>query len=117
MAADLLRSDQAVLNWLADTKDITALIGGIMSIVQPELYSIGRQALEHLANHKDDLLPTQAEELLDVLEHWWTPFNAMTVISNRETPLHRDLGSRPSWSDLLVALGNYENGRFALPST
>jgi hypothetical protein len=115
VAADLMRSDKVVLKWLTDTKDIMALIGGIMSVVQPELFSIGRQALEQLANHKDDLLPTQAEELLEVLEQWWAPFNGITVISNRQTPLHRDLGGRPGWSDLLVALGKYQHGRFELP--
>ena len=40
VAADLMRSDKVVLKWLTDTKDIMALIGGIMSVVQPELFSI-----------------------------------------------------------------------------
>jgi len=93
VAADLLWSDKVVLRWLADMEDIMALIGGIMSIVQPELYTMGRQALEQLANHKDDLLPTHAEYLWEVLEKWWAPVNAITVVSNRETPLHWDLGS------------------------
>lgn len=116
VAADLLRPDRAVLKWLVETEDAMALIGGILSIAQPELYQVGRQAMQRLADHRGELLPTQTKELMEALEHWWTPFNAITVVSNRDTPLHRDLGGRPGWSDLLVALGSYKNGRFEIPA-
>lgn len=92
VAADLLRSDQIVLDWLDDTKDAMALIGGIMSIVQPDLYRRGREAIQELAYNCHNLVPTHVEQLLDVLELWWCPFNALTVVSNRDTPLHQDLG-------------------------
>lgn len=50
-----------------------------------------------------------------MLEQWAAPFNAMSIISNRESPIHRDPGSRPAWSDLLLALGEYQDGRLELP--
>ena len=86
-----------------------------MSIIQPDLYELGRKAFAKLTEDPD-LVTTPADALLRVLEVWATPFNAMTVVSNRSTPLHRDAGGRLAWSDLLLALGQYEDGRLLLPA-
>lgn len=114
MAADLLRPDGAVIKWLESNKDVMSLIGGIMSIIQPDLYELGRKAFAKLAEDPD-LVTTPADSLFRALKVWAAPFNAMTVVSNRTTPLHRDTGSRAAWSDLLLALGQYEDGRLLLP--
>lgn len=113
VSAELQRRDQAVLKWMDNAKESFALIGAIMSIVQPELYHTGRGALEKLFNEPD--VVGKHIELFDALEAWWIPFSAMTVVSNRETPLHRDMGGRVDWCDMLIALGKYEHGRLALP--
>ena len=84
------------------------LLGAIMSIVQPEVYHTGHRALEKLFNEPDFV--NKRVELFDALEVWWTPFSAMSVVSNRETPLHRDMGGRVEWSDMLIALGEYHHG-------
>ena len=94
---------------MENAKESLVLIGAIMSIVQPELYHTGHQALEKLFNEPG--LVGKHIELLDALEAWWIPFSAMTVVSNRETPLHRDMGGRVDWSDMLIALGQYEHSR------
>jgi hypothetical protein len=47
---------------------------------------------------------------------WHLPFSALSVISNRSSPLHCDTGGWPEWMDLLLALGEYDNGRFGVPS-
>lgn len=113
VSGELLRRDNAVLKWLANTKSSMALLGGIMSVIQPDLYRTGRCALEELFNEQGYV--GQSWELLEALSVWWTPFSAMTVVSNRETPLHRDMGGRVEWSDMLIALGHYEHGRFSIP--
>ena len=41
------------------------------------------------------------------LEQWASVYTAATIISNRETPFHRDLGSRVEWYDLLTSFGPY----------
>jgi len=46
---------------------------------------------------------------------WSTPFNGVSVISNRSTPLHRDCNSRKEWMDMLVALGMYNLGNLTVP--
>jgi hypothetical protein len=113
VSSELQRQDNAVLKWMENTKESMVLLGAIMSIVQPEVYHTGRRALEKLFNEPDFV--NKQVELFDALEVWWTPFSAMSVVSNRETPLHRDMGGRVEWSDMLIALGEYHHGRFALP--
>jgi hypothetical protein len=91
-----------------------ALIGGILSIIQPLLFDMGIQALKQLESDRD--LCENPERLRDVLGFWHAPFSAISVISNRVTPLHCDTGGRAEWMDLLLALGEYDNGRFSVPA-
>jgi hypothetical protein len=101
------------IRWLVKSKEAFLLVGGILSIIQPELYKLGIQALERLLNN-----PTvckEPAELVKILQLWYSPFSAVSVISNRSTPLHRDIGGRPQWLDLLIAVGEYKHGRFELP--
>jgi hypothetical protein len=53
----------------------------------------------------------KGEYLSMVLQMWSSPFTAITTISNRDTPYHRDNGSAHEWLDILVAIREYENGR------
>ena len=99
-------------SWLQQTKDFTALVGGILSIIQPDLYQLGCQALRNLANNPN-LTDSPAE--LCALRSWYSPFSALSVISNHIMPLHRDLQGRPEWFDMLIALGEYDHGRLSLP--
>jgi hypothetical protein len=55
------------------------------------------------------------EDLQEALELWTSIFNGVQVISNRETPIHRDFQSRPEWYDLLVTVGPYKDTVFELP--
>jgi len=91
----------------------SALVGGILSVVHPELYSAGIECLRVLNNDPGSVHKGKA--LAAVLKVWSSPFTAITTISNRETPYHRDNGSAHSWLDILVALGEYENGRIEFP--
>jgi len=54
--------------------------------------------------------------MLEILAIWYTPFSALAVISNRLTPLHRDVAGRAEWLDFMLGLGNYDNGRFSIPA-
>ena len=91
----------------------SALVGGILSIIHPELYSAGVESIKSLNNHPGFV--HKGENLRAVLKIWSSPFTAITTISNRDTPYHRDNGSAHSWFDILVALGEYENGRIEFP--
>jgi hypothetical protein len=101
------------IRWLETSKDAFLLVGGILSIIQPELYDLGIQALSRLLANPS--LCKEPEELAQILQLWYSPFSAVSVISNRSTPLHRDTGGRAQWVDFLVALGYYQQGQFEVP--
>ena len=42
------------------------------------------------------------------LKQWASVYTAVTVLANRSTRYHRDLGSRFEWYDLLTSFGPYE---------
>lgn len=102
------------MEWLQKSRLPFALIGGILSIIQPELFQSGQEAFRRLA--ADPHACNNPERLMDILATWYAPFSALAIISNRSTPLHRDSGGRPEWFDFMLALGNYDNGRFAVPA-
>ena len=99
-------------SWLQQTKDFTALVGGILNIIQPDLYQFGYQALRDLANNPNST--DSPVELLCALWSWYSLFSALSVISNCIMPLHRDLQGCPEWFDMLIALGEYDHGQLSL---
>ena len=103
-----------VLEWLRKCSLSYALIGGILSVVQPELFESSQEAFRQLAvdpNASDDL-----QSLMEILATWYAPFSALAVISNWSTPLHCNTGGRPEWLDFILALGNYDHSQFAVPA-
>ncbi|KIM34639.1 hypothetical protein M413DRAFT_144266 [Hebeloma cylindrosporum] len=111
VSADLKHPES--LQWLEKSKDAFALVGGILSIIHPQLYDLGIAALQKL--HDDPAWCKEAKELTRILAIWHSPFSGASVISNRSTPLHRDTGGRAQWLEFLLALGEYEHGRFEVP--
>ena len=109
-----LARDNPTCDWLRKNRMPFALIEGILSIIQPSLFDMGVQALQALES--DPKLCDNPERLREVLEFWHVPFSGISVISNRVTPLHCDTGGRAEWMDLLLALGEYDNGRFGVPA-
>jgi hypothetical protein len=106
--------DDRLFAWLKKCQLPFALIGGILSIIQPELYNLGLEALRKLELHPE--FCDNPKRMLEILGLWYAPFSALSVISNRATPLHCDIGGRPEWMDLMLALGNYDDGRFSVPA-
>lgn len=92
--------------WLESMRDSTVLLGAILKVVHPELYARSVAGLATLHGHEDFETP---------LRPWGSPFNALSIISNRQTPLHRDTQSRREWYDLLVTIGNYSAATLSLP--
>lgn len=92
----------------------SALMGAILKIIHPELYKAGIQALRTLQQHPE--MVNQSNELLEVLQLWSSPFSGYSVISNRETPVHRDNSAQQEWYDLLVTIGPYHSAVLMLPS-
>jgi hypothetical protein len=101
------------LSWLSKMLRGSAIIGAILSIIHPELYSAGIETMKMLAASPENV--HKGEQLGQVLQVWSAPFNVISTINNRETPLHRDNGSGHAWFDMLIPLGHYKNGRLDLP--
>jgi hypothetical protein len=89
--------------WLDEIKDSAALLSGILSVVHPELYKVGSEALVRLGQGGDEV--GIDPDRLAILPAWPTVFSGMSVISCRETPAHRDVQSRVQWYDILATLG------------
>ena len=83
-------------------------------MIHPELYWAGREALLALISSPNEVSDT--EVAFEILKHWGSPFTGLSVIQNRETPVHRDVQGRHPWMDILTTVGPYTNGRMELRS-
>jgi len=73
-------------------------MSAVLSVTQPELYALNCECLLRLSKLPD---------LRDYVAAWGFAFNAVSVISNRCSPNHRDRKSGcPEYSDVLLSLGS-----------
>lgn len=91
-----------------------AQIGAILRVIHPEMYAAGREAMVRLSNNPD--VSNNHEDLETILRIWSTPFSALSVISNRATPIHIDGGARYPWPDILLTVGTYNYAEMDLPT-
>lgn len=91
----------------------SALLGGILSLIHPEQYKAGLEAMGKLASHPE--MVDRPDRIQEILEIWTAPFHGLSIISNRRTPVHRDTKGCREWMDMLVTLGDYEGGILDLP--
>jgi hypothetical protein len=108
MSASLKQAnaDKGGRDWLKAVAETSLLLSSIVRIMHPKLFEMGLEAIEKLQD---------MEDLQEVLKLWTSIFNGVQIISNRETPIHRDFQTRPEWYDLLVTVGPYKNTLFELP--
>lgn len=84
--------------WVQDIRELAVIMSAVLSVVQPDLYKLNRESLLRLSQRDEDLYK--------FITPWAFAFNAVSVISNRSSPAHRDRksGSKEN-SDVLVSLG------------
>ncbi|KAG1821275.1 hypothetical protein EV424DRAFT_1322432, partial [Suillus variegatus] len=90
-----------------------AIASAALRVMHPEQYWAGLRTLSNLGNiavSKD--LPQMPE----ALQYWASVFNTLSIISNRETPHHRDHMSIAECFDILTTVGNYSNARMTMPN-
>lgn len=99
-----------LLNRLRETN---ALIGALLSLVNPRLYYMQYAVLDQFwqghAQAKSQVLADK------VFQSWSSPFTGVAVISNRETILHRNTQGGKLLFDVVSAFGKYSHGRFEVP--
>jgi hypothetical protein len=98
---------------LGELREVNALIGALLSLVHPELFKLQMDMLDRLASGQVDVNDTDV--MTDLFESWTTPFNGLAVITNRETPYHRDTKGGQQTFDILATFGNYTGGRLHVP--
>jgi hypothetical protein len=82
------------------------LLNAVLSMIHPELYQAGLQATRFLKG---------ANALLNrSVAAWPSVFSGITVISNRQTPPHRDRGGWAQSYDLLVSAGTHAHSVLGL---
>ncbi|KAK7680020.1 hypothetical protein QCA50_016966 [Cerrena zonata] len=74
------------------------IMSGITHIIHPEQYKMGRAIQESIKRRKCTS---------NTIRNWPSAQTALSIISNRETPFHRDGLSRMSWYDMLTSIGPY----------
>ena len=81
-----------------------ALLSSILFIAHPSLYKAGEESLRRAL---------KTEKMQYAISKWPTVFNKVQVISNRQSPFHRDTSGQPTWYNLLLTLGTYKWGTLA----
>jgi hypothetical protein len=67
------------------------------------------------AIQENPTLLREPAEIAKVLDCWYMPFSGVSIISNRETPRHKDPQGRHGWYDVLATLGTHPSIGFQLP--
>jgi hypothetical protein len=100
------------LDFLHSIARPAAIASAALCLMHPEQYSEG---LKNMSALQDRALSGELP-IWHILEHWASVFTALSLISNRETPYHRDPLSRAQWFDILTSTGCYPSVRMSLPS-
>ncbi|KAG2358576.1 hypothetical protein BDR07DRAFT_1379334 [Suillus spraguei] len=90
-----------------------AIASAALRVMHPQQYFAGLWALSHLG---DKALSKELPQMPETLQYWASVFNTLSIISNQETPNHRDHLSIPECFDILTTVGNYSNAWMSMPS-
>jgi hypothetical protein len=94
-------------DWVVDFAESGAILSAITLVSHPRLYHMGRSSLIHLGD-----MP----EIKEIARHWSSVYSAVSIVSNRDTPLHRDTGTQPPWYDILATIGGDPDTTMDWPS-
>jgi hypothetical protein len=91
-----------------------ALIGATLALIHPSLFAAGMNAMAKLAA---GVVTCKEPKLIkEVMKLWPLPFNAFSIISNRQTVHHHDVQGMLSNYDLLTTFRLYNDGHFKVPA-
>lgn len=79
--------------------ETSAIVTGMLRIMHPDEYRAGCDAMAQLLAKQADLRA--------IINRWGTPFSAVTILSNRSTPAHRDVRSLMEYLDILTSVGTF----------
>lgn len=102
----------AAPEWVRATERISAFLGAVLAVAHPATYDIGMKCLKEIGQSKQVAKTENLEELMQI---WSSPYTTISLMSNRDTPAHRDVGASYTCMDLVVSVGTYTTGEFKVP--
>jgi hypothetical protein len=100
-------------SWLKANTRFQSIMGSILAVTHPGQYKAGIEMLKILKDNSG--LPRESKEITKVVDSWCTPFSGVSVICNRETPLHKYIYGRHDWYHILATMGTHPPANFGLP--
>ncbi|KAG1733104.1 hypothetical protein EDB19DRAFT_1911684 [Suillus lakei] len=85
-----------------------AIATAALRVMHPEQYWAGLRAFASLREKAES---KELPKMSETLQYWASVFNTLSVISNQETPNHRDHLSIAECFNILTTVGNYSNAR------
>lgn len=89
------------------------VLAALFRIMSPAQYGSSFRMQRQIAT---SVAVNHRQEMLDLLEHWCSPFHCFQLVVNRETREHRDTRGWPLGFDLLSTFGSYTGGVLSLPT-
>lgn len=105
--------DGAIWDVLKAMQDYNTVVGAVLAVVHPRLYAAQMEVMVRLAEHCVEF--RRDTTLLEVLELWPSPFNTVTMTTNRETPLHRHTVGGVMIPEVFGTFGGHPNCRLEVP--
>lgn len=111
MGAELRRP--GLRQWIEEMGDTSALIGAVTAVTNPSMFQAGMDCIKAIATNPERV--AKREHLDELLHIWTSPFPTVSLMNNRNSPLHRDNGGGYSYMDILLSVGDYRDGHFYVP--
>ncbi|KLO05058.1 hypothetical protein SCHPADRAFT_839812, partial [Schizopora paradoxa] len=90
--------------WLKNIAPMESLMNIVLLVISPQQYHCGLKAQQEVLKDGNTALKPKDHF---VAQAWPSVFTGISIISNRETPAHRDRGSDFPDYDLLTSLGTH----------
>lgn len=104
--------DAPTVQYLRNDHESLSLLGAVLALIHPQQAAIG---LSVLRGFQKNLIHTNTKDLGPVRLLYPSPCTAFSIISNRESLLHRDGKGYSPYYDVIATLGDYTDGRFEVP--
>ncbi|KAF9218814.1 hypothetical protein BS17DRAFT_686582, partial [Gyrodon lividus] len=96
--------------WLEDGTLSFRLIDTILVVAHTKLYNWSSAVIQQLCADEKIL------DLHGLIKEWPSVFTTITIVQNRETPLHQDPKSMPRGYNVFLSISSYEEAILELPT-
>jgi hypothetical protein len=101
------------IQYLCADNTSLSILGAVLSIIHPRAAERGIAIMNGIRSGSIENAATKT--LGEVRSMWPCPFTAFSIISNRETEVHRDGKGFAPFYDIITTIGEYTDGRLEVP--